>query len=103
MEAKWLGLLRLYLRRLDARIEVLDNAYIPSLERLHDRHIMGMVRQSNQFTPKDIRLINYCQLYLQVVTLSDITILKMNKLYRLLSVRSISCKKVIVPSPGSFY
>jgi hypothetical protein len=72
MEAKWLASLRLHLRKLDARIEV-DNAYIPSLERLHDRHIMDMVLQSPHFTSKDIRLINYCRLYLQVVTVSDIT------------------------------
>ena len=72
MEAKWLASLRNYLRTLSARIEV-DNTYIPNIERTHDRHIMDMVLHSNQFTPKDIRLINYCRLYLQVVTLSDIT------------------------------
>ena len=72
MEARWLSSVRTYLCTLSCRIEM-DKQYIPNIERIHDHHIMDMVIQSQQFIPKDIRLINYCRMYLQAVTLSDIT------------------------------
>jgi len=72
MEAKWLASLRQYLATVSGRIE-LDHTYIPRLERINDRHIMDLVLQSHRFTPKEIRMINYCRLYLQAVTISDVT------------------------------
>ena len=72
MEVKWLASLRNYLHHINGLIE-LDNDYVPSTERLHDFHLMDKVLRSEQFTAAEIRLINYCRLYLQVVTLSDIT------------------------------
>ena len=75
MEVKWLKSLRDYLREIHGSIQ-LDNDYIPGLERVHDHHIMDAIIQSNQFTPKEIRQLNYCRLYLQAVTISDITTAK---------------------------
>ena len=75
MEVKWLQSLREYLRYVQGSIQ-LDNAYIPSLERAHDHHIMDAIIQSNQFTPQEIKQLNHCRLYLQAVTISDITTAK---------------------------
>ena len=35
---------------------------------------MDIILQSNQFTPAQIRMLNYCRLYLGAVTLADLTI-----------------------------
>jgi hypothetical protein len=72
MEAKWLQSLREYLRHIGGSLQ-LDSSYIPSLERVHDHHIMDIIIQSAKFTPKEIKTLNYCRMYLQAVTLSDIT------------------------------
>jgi hypothetical protein len=72
MEVKWLQSLREYLRHIGASLQ-LDSSYIPSLERVHDHHIMDVIIQSAKFTPKEIKTLNYCRMYLQAVTLSDIT------------------------------
>jgi hypothetical protein len=45
---------------------------IPPLQRVHDAHIMDIVLQSKKFTVAEIRRINYCRLFLQAVTLSDL-------------------------------
>ena len=72
MEAKWLSSVHMYLRKLSCRIE-LDKTYVPNTQRINDHHIMDLVIQSQMFAPKEVRLLNYCRMYLQVVTLSDIT------------------------------
>jgi hypothetical protein len=71
MECKWLASLRSYLCTVSATIE-LDKEYVPRIERINDQHIMDLILQSNRFTPKEIRLLNYCRMYLQAVTISDI-------------------------------
>ena len=72
MEAKWLSALRDYLNHVGAWIEV-DDAEIAPLEREHDDYIMVLVLQSNEFQPTQIRMLNYCRLYLGAVTISDLT------------------------------
>ena len=72
IESKWLQSLREYLRVIKGHIE-LDQTYISTPERVHDYFIMDAVIQSGKFKDKEIRWINYCQLYLQVVTISDLT------------------------------
>eukprot|EP00957_Ditylum_brightwellii_P126829 9668070-Ditylum_brightwellii.AAC.1 len=44
------------------------------IQRINDRHIMTMVVQSNEFTPIEMKKINYCREYLGVTTLADITL-----------------------------
>lgn len=54
---------------------------ILSKQREHDSYLMDhILQQSGQFTPSQIRRLNYCRLYLQAVTMSDITDISGNKL-----------------------
>jgi hypothetical protein len=73
MESKWLKSLRLYLFTINGTIEV-DDDIIQPLQRIHDCYLMDAVVAHDQFTPKQVCLIHYCRLYLQVLTLSDITL-----------------------------
>ena len=79
-ESHWLRSLRLFLRSIQGQLR-LDNPYIPSLQREHDSYIMDHVLQSKQFTNKQIQSINYCRLYLQAVTVSDITNASGNRIF----------------------
>jgi hypothetical protein len=79
MEVKWLKSLRDYLRYIQGTIQ-LDNKYIPGLERAHDHHIMDAILHSHKFTPQEIKQLNHCRLYLQAVTISDITTAKGDQL-----------------------
>ena len=72
MEAKWLASLRQYLHHINGAI-TLDKNYVPQLERVHDIYLMDTILRSQQFDAEEIRFLNYCRLYLQAVTLSDIT------------------------------
>ena len=72
LEAKWLGSLRTYLNHVRAWIDV-DDAGIAPLEREHDDYIMDLIIQSQQFQPAQIRMLNYCRMYLGAITLSDLT------------------------------
>jgi hypothetical protein len=50
----------------------LDDTGIPSLQRKHDSYIMDHVLNSNHYTPAEVRRLNYCRLYLNAVTVSDL-------------------------------
>lgn len=71
-ESKWLSLLRRYLEHIDGTLE-LDEAFVPPLQREHDFYLMDSVIRSGKFTPAQIKTVNYCRLYLQAVTVSDIS------------------------------
>jgi hypothetical protein len=73
MESKWLKSLQYYLFTINGTIE-LDTTTIQPLQRIHDCYLMDAVLATNQFTPKQVRMIHYCWSYLQVLTLSDITL-----------------------------
>jgi hypothetical protein len=70
LEPRWIPSLRKFLASIDAKIE-LDNDYIPSLQRQNDEHIMDRIIRSKAFLPHDIKRINYCRMYLQITTVSD--------------------------------
>ena len=70
-ESKWLHSLRTYLASLQAGIE-LDDPCIPAPQRQGDSYIMDYVLESKQFSVAEIRHINYCRLYLQAITISDL-------------------------------
>ena len=70
-ESKWLQSLRAFLSHCGGSFS-LDDYHIPTLQRDNDSYIMDKVLSSAIFTPPQIRRINYCRLYLQVITLSDI-------------------------------
>ena len=72
MELKWIASLRRYLADVDGSIH-LDNPRIPQLQRQHDSYIMEKVlTYTPALKPKMIKRINYCRMYLSVVTVSDI-------------------------------
>ena len=82
--SKWLSSLRSFLKRINAKLR-LDTQYLPELQRLHDACIMDVIQSSGIFSNSEICKLNYCRLYLNVVTLSDLTTihgrqLDMNKL-----------------------
>ena len=72
LESHWLQGLRDYLCAVQGRIR-LDNPGIPAIQRQYDRHIMDMVLANSKWKPTHIKRINWCRLYLNVTTLSDIT------------------------------
>ena len=71
-ESKWLASMRTFLAVINATIEV-DEPGIPPKQRHGDEYLMDMILDSGQFTNAQIRRLNYCRLYLQAITLSDVT------------------------------
>ena len=72
MEVKWFALLWQYLQHIGGSIE-LDDPGTPPIQRVNDAYIMDVVLASGQFKSAQIQQINYCRMYLQAVTISDIT------------------------------
>jgi len=70
LEARWIPSFRDALHRCGATI-ITDESFIPSPERDDDVYIMDVVRQSNQFSDKDTKIVNYCRLYLHITTVSE--------------------------------
>lgn len=66
-ESKWIRSLPEFLASISASLQ-LDDACVPKPQREHDGHLMDMIIQLNRFTPSEIWKLNYCRLYLQVVT-----------------------------------
>jgi hypothetical protein len=73
MEACWFASLRIFLGCIGSHLEV-DNDFVLPIQRDHDSYIMDLVLESDNFTTKEILQINYCRLFLQSVTLSDLTL-----------------------------
>jgi hypothetical protein len=72
LEAKWLASLRQFLQSVGGTIELGENNIVP-LQREHDQLLMDYVLSSGKFKPAQIRRLNYCRMYLNVLLLSDIT------------------------------
>jgi hypothetical protein len=72
LESKWIRSLRDFLASISASLH-LDDPCVPPLQREHDQYLMDMIIECKRFTPLDIRKLNYCRLYLQAVTLADIS------------------------------
>jgi hypothetical protein len=71
LEVKWITSLRQYLSSINSRVQ-LDDPCIPSLQRQGDSYILDHILESEAFTAAEIRRLNYCRLYLQAITISDI-------------------------------
>jgi hypothetical protein len=69
----WIKSVREYLACIQASIQ-LDTLCIPPMQRTGDLYIMDHVLESRQFTSSEVRQINYCRLYLQARTLSDLAL-----------------------------
>jgi hypothetical protein len=72
MESKWLASMRTFMSKINANLE-LDITGVPPTQHINDSHIMDMILESEQFTATQIRRLNYCRLFLQAVTVSDLT------------------------------
>ena len=72
LECTWLSSLRQYLAEVGANLE-LDDPYIPKLQCHNDEFIMDAVLNNPSFKPFQIRMVNYCRMYLRVTTIADIT------------------------------
>jgi hypothetical protein len=70
---RWLKSLRQFLSRIGGTIE-LDDYFLPPTQRANDVYVMDLVLKSTQFTLPEICTINYCRMYLQVITMSDLTL-----------------------------
>ena len=64
--------LRKFLASIKAGILLHDHG-IPKVQRQGDSYIMDHILESKMFTPRQIRKLNYCRLYLQAITISDLT------------------------------
>ena len=71
-ESKWLASVRGYLATVGGSLQ-LDQDTVPKLQRQHDKFIMDIVIASGKFKPFQIRMVNYCRLYLRVLTVADIS------------------------------
>jgi hypothetical protein len=72
LESEWIASLRKFLDNIKGKIQV-DEPGVPVRMREHDQYIMDIAIESNKYKPHQIRRINYCRLYLNITTLSEIT------------------------------
>ncbi len=73
LETCWIASLRTFLACCRGKIEV-DCPYVLPPQREHDFHLMDAIIESRQFKDDELRKINYCRLYLQAITISDISL-----------------------------
>ena len=71
LESKWISSLRVFLAEHDMHLQI-DKLFIPKIQRQYDVHLMDLILDSTKYTPREIRGLNYCRLYLQATTVSDI-------------------------------
>jgi hypothetical protein len=71
LETNWLPSLQNFLYSIDSDIE-LDTPFTYPIQRKHDFHIMNSVLKSGRFKPREVRMLNYCQLFLGATTVSNI-------------------------------
>ena len=70
LESVWVKSTRKFLARIQGSLR-LDTTSIPPLQRENDQYIMDILLESELYDEKEICQLNYCRLYLQVVTLSE--------------------------------
>ena len=72
LESKWITRLRDACANYGITMEF-EETGIPEPDREDDQYLMDIVLRSKQFSPCEIRRINYCRMYLGVETLADIS------------------------------
>ncbi len=70
LEGLWIPQIRRFLRSIHGSLTIADITIQP-LQRQLDYYIMDAVIATKSFSPPEVRQINYCRLYLQVLTTSD--------------------------------
>jgi hypothetical protein len=73
LEGRLFPSMRKFLHAIEGSISV-DEPFVPATPRQHDSYLMNMAMTFGRFSDANIRLLNFCRLYLQVVTLSDIVL-----------------------------
>jgi exonuclease III len=71
MESKWIASMRSFLAEQKLSIQ-LDEPTVPAMQREQDSYIMDHILHSNHYSQAEIRKLNYCRLYLNAVTVSDL-------------------------------
>jgi hypothetical protein len=71
LEGIWLPTARDYLGQISGSTKI-AGLHIQPLERHGDKYLMEMAMATPGFSPGHIKMINYCRLFLQVLTLSNI-------------------------------
>jgi hypothetical protein len=72
LKVRWISSLRTFLNGIDAKIE-LDKDQVPLPQRQYNEHIMDKILCPDAFSDADINIINNYRLYLQAVTIADLT------------------------------
>lgn len=70
LEGVWIPTVREYLQEISGSLQIAQ-ATIQPLQRQGDKYVMDVVLASKLFKPREIKFLNYCRLYLQVLSLSD--------------------------------
>jgi hypothetical protein len=78
LEGHWLVSIRNFPTHIDGALE-LTKTHIQPLQCTGDLFLMDKACNSGLFTPAKLKLLNYCRLYLNVLTLSDVTDAKGNR------------------------
>jgi hypothetical protein len=71
-DARWLDSLRNFLATINASFD-LDETHVPHRQRSGDVYLMDLLVGAEAYPPEVLRTINHCRLFLNVITLSDIT------------------------------
>ncbi len=79
LESVWLKSIRQFLASIEGSIR-LSLPEVISKQRIHDSVIMDIILESRRFTPREIRRLNYCRLYLKAITISDLATVNGDKL-----------------------
>jgi hypothetical protein len=72
LKVRWISSLRTFLNDLDAKIG-LDKDQFPPPQRQYDEQMMDKILWPDAFSDADINIINNCRLYLQAVTITELT------------------------------
>ena len=72
LESEYLASMRGYLASTGSFLELKDNFVVPK-QREADNFLMTIALESRKFKPAQLRRINYCRMYLNVLHVSDIT------------------------------
>jgi hypothetical protein len=79
INTNWITEVWEHLQTCKAKVEI-DGLWQPTENRVRDIVIMESLIASGRFTNTNLKEINYCYIYLQVLYLSDITNIKVNKI-----------------------
>ena len=71
LECRWIKSLREFLRKIEGQI-IVDIPIVPPPERQSDIYIMRYAMECGLFSDDDLKIINYCRLYLHVTTVSEL-------------------------------